>query len=312
MKASIKRSASPKHPPGHLGYGNILKMSESTHWASTSSLLQSLLPSPHPWNHSIHWSIECISLLRPSSSSSASYIYLPPSILFFSPHRTTPTPTFQPDCKILRPPTDEFIDMTFTLLLHWRQNIIIQGYQHRWNYFSIVSGGKIKLLSQKKSQNKPSVIFPPCRLKLSKLFSVVPYLKLHSVCMFYSWMCVCVCVCVCVGPPDFIYRSFLPLPFIYYLQLFFKIQRAESGVLQQDALNAIRCSQTMTLLSASLMANAVCWTWMLDRHAKTQITWILKGHYNCFLASSVQIIHQSVQQDPLVLLLQQTPVCMSL
>lgn len=64
-----------------------LDISEPTNCASTSSLLQSLPPppSPHPWNHSIHWSIKCISLLRRSSSSSASYIYLPPSVLFFFP-----------------------------------------------------------------------------------------------------------------------------------------------------------------------------------------------------------------------------------
>lgn len=86
MKASIKCSASPEHPPGHLGYRNIWTfLNQQTAPPPPPSFSHSPPPSPHPWNHSIHWSIKCISLLRRSSSSSASYIYLPPSVLFFFP-----------------------------------------------------------------------------------------------------------------------------------------------------------------------------------------------------------------------------------
>lgn len=47
---------------------------------SLAPLLLPCNPSSHPWNHSIRWSIKCISLLRRSFSSSPSYIYpQPPS-----------------------------------------------------------------------------------------------------------------------------------------------------------------------------------------------------------------------------------------
>lgn len=119
MKASIKCSASPEHPPGHLGYRNI--------WTFLNQ--QTAPPPPPSFSHSPpprHLIHEITAFTEASNAFHSFAARLPlllPIFIFLqassssSPHQTTPTAAFQPDCKILRPPADEFIDLIFTLLL---------------------------------------------------------------------------------------------------------------------------------------------------------------------------------------------------